>query len=125
MSRSLIVIAALLLGSPLTIGVEAQSVVTFGVVIDGPSSYNTSFRTMLQNEIRDLLGGEFEILFSTIDGGGGLSTGGEFSLTDTIGHPDAVPGVLSGGEFSIDGGIWINAEKDDSIFRDGFEQVSK
>ena len=70
-------------------------------------------------------GGEFEILFSTINGGGGLSTGGEFSLSDTIGQPDAGPSVLSGGEFSIESGIWVNAETDDSIFRDGFEQVSK
>ena len=66
-------------------------------------------------------GGEFEILFSTIGGGGGLSTGGEFSLSDAIGQPDAAPDVLSGGEFSIDGGIWVSAEIDDSIFRDGFE----
>ncbi len=63
MSRSLTVIAALLFGSPLTIRVEAQSVVTFGVVIDGPSSYNTSFLTLLQTEVRDLLGGEFDVRF--------------------------------------------------------------
>lgn len=69
-------------------------------------------------------GGEFEILFSTI-GGGGLSTGGEFSLSDTIGQPDAGPSVLSGGEFSIEGGFWANVEIDDSVFRDGFEQVFK
>jgi outer membrane protein TolC len=63
MSRSLTVIAALLIGSLLPIRAAAQRVVTFGVVIDGPSFYNTSFRTLLQNEIRDLLGSEFDVRF--------------------------------------------------------------
>jgi hypothetical protein len=40
----------------------------------------------------------------TIDGGGGVSTGGEYSLSGTIGQPDA--GVMSGGKFSLIGGFW-------------------
>ncbi len=63
MSRSLTVIAALLIGSLLPIRAAAQRVVTFGVVIDGPSFYNDSFRTLLRNEIRDLLGSEFDSRF--------------------------------------------------------------
>jgi hypothetical protein len=42
--------------------------------------------------------------WSTIDGGGGTSTGGVFSVTGTIGQPDA--GKISGGSYSIDGGFW-------------------
>ncbi len=63
MSRSLTVTAALLIGSLLPIRAAAQRVVTFGVVIDGNSFYNASFRPLLQNEIRDLLGGEFDVRF--------------------------------------------------------------
>ncbi|MBI5387261.1 MAG: hypothetical protein HZA90_21550 [Verrucomicrobia bacterium] len=40
----------------------------------------------------------------TLDGGGGTSTNGGFTLTGTIGQPDA--GVLSGGGFTLQGGFW-------------------
>jgi hypothetical protein len=46
----------------------------------------------------------FEIRWSTIDGGGGTSTGGAFSISGTIGQPDA--GTLSGGVFEVRGGYW-------------------
>ncbi len=50
-------------------------------------------------------GGQFDLSWSTIDGGGGTSAGGQFSLTGTIGQPDA--GVtLTGGQFSLTGGFW-------------------
>ena len=48
--------------------------------------------------------GGFELVSSTIDGGGGTSTGGDFSLTGTIGQPDA--GASTGGSFSMEGGFW-------------------
>ena len=40
----------------------------------------------------------------TIDGGGGTSTGGVYSISGTIGQPDA--GKMSGGSYMIDGGFW-------------------
>lgn len=43
----------------------------------------------------------------TVDGGGGTSTGGVYSLSGTIGQPDA--GVLSGGTFTLTGGFWAGA----------------
>lgn len=46
----------------------------------------------------------YSIDWFTIDGGGGSSTGGVYSVTGTIGQPDA--GKLSGGNFSLDGGFW-------------------
>ena len=64
-------------------------------------------------------GGEFEITSSTIDSGGGTSAGGEFSLSGTIGQPDATGNVSSGGDFLLSGGFWANAV--DRIFGDGFE----
>lgn len=47
---------------------------------------------------------QFVIDWSTIDGGGGTSTGGEFSLSGTAGQPDA--GTLTGGNFELVGGFW-------------------
>ncbi len=46
----------------------------------------------------------YAIDWSTIDGGGGTSTGGVYSVSGTIGQPDA--GHMSGGNYSIDGGFW-------------------
>jgi hypothetical protein len=40
----------------------------------------------------------------TIDGGGGASAGGSFSLTGSVGQPDA--GAMAGGAFSLQGGFW-------------------
>src|SRR2546427_8428772 len=49
-------------------------------------------------------GQNFSIDWFTIDGGGGTSTGGVYSVSGTIGQPDA--GHMSGGNFPIDGGFW-------------------
>ena len=46
----------------------------------------------------------YNIDWSTIDGGGGTSTNGQYSLTGTIGQPDA--GAMSGGNFTLQGGFW-------------------
>jgi hypothetical protein len=46
----------------------------------------------------------YAIDWYTIDGGGGTSTGGVYSVSGTIGQPDA--GHMSGGNFTIDGGFW-------------------
>src|SRR6266446_6003750 len=46
----------------------------------------------------------YSIDWFTIDGGGGTSTGGVYTVSGTIGQPDA--GHMSGGNFTIDGGFW-------------------
>jgi len=67
-------------------------------------------------------GGNFEIKKSTIDGGGGLSTGGIFSLNGTVGQVEAVDKV-TGGVFSLTGGFWAQASvNNDIIFKNSFEQ---
>jgi hypothetical protein len=48
----------------------------------------------------------FTIDWFTIDGGGGTSTGGVYSLNGTIGQPDANAQPLTGGNFSLVGGFW-------------------
>jgi hypothetical protein len=50
-------------------------------------------------------GGPFDLSWSTIDGGGGTSAGGQFTLTGTIGQPDASV-TLTGGQFNLTGGFW-------------------
>jgi hypothetical protein len=52
-----------------------------------------------------LMAQPFEINWSTIDGGGGTSTGGVYSVSGTIGQPDA-SGTMTGGNFSLTGGFW-------------------
>ncbi len=48
--------------------------------------------------------GQFAIDWSTIDGGGGTSTGGVYSVSGTTGQPDA--GTISGGSYTLTGGFW-------------------
>lgn len=47
----------------------------------------------------------FAIDRHTIAGGGGTSTNAQFSISGTVGQPDAGP-HLSGGQFAVDGGLW-------------------
>lgn len=48
-------------------------------------------------------GADYKIDWSTIDGGGGTSTGGDFTLVGTIGQPEA--GASSGGDYELLGGF--------------------
>jgi hypothetical protein len=48
---------------------------------------------------------QYAIPWHTIDGGGGTSTGGVYSVSGTIGQPDA--GVtMTNGQYSVTGGFW-------------------
>jgi hypothetical protein len=47
----------------------------------------------------------YSIDWFTIDGGGGTSTGGVYSVSGTIGQPDA-GGPMTGGQYSLIGGFW-------------------
>ena len=47
---------------------------------------------------------QYSVDWSTIDGGGGASTGGVYTVTGTIGQPDA--GTMSGGNYTLQGGFW-------------------
>ncbi len=48
---------------------------------------------------------QYSINWSTIDGGGGTSSGGQYSLRGTIGQHDA-GGPMNGGNYSLTGGFW-------------------
>jgi hypothetical protein len=49
-------------------------------------------------------GSQFELSWSTIDGGGGTSSGGPYVLTGTIGQPDAA--YSAGDQYELLGGFW-------------------
>lgn len=49
----------------------------------------------------------FSIPWWTVDGGGGVSSGGAYTLSGTVGQPDA--GLHSGGVYTLDGGYWGGA----------------
>ena len=46
----------------------------------------------------------YSLDWSTVDGGGGTSTGGVYVVSGTIGQPDA--GTMSGGAYTLVGGFW-------------------
>jgi hypothetical protein len=47
----------------------------------------------------------YSIDWYKISGGGGTSTGSVYSVSGTIGQPDA-SGAMSGGNYSVTGGFW-------------------
>jgi len=49
--------------------------------------------------------GQYSIDWFTIDGGGGGSSGGSYSLNGTVGQHDA-SGPITGGNYSLRGGFW-------------------
>jgi hypothetical protein len=48
----------------------------------------------------------YSIDWHTIDGGGGTSKGGVYSVSGTIGQPDA-GGPMTNGQFSVTRGFWV------------------
>ena len=48
-------------------------------------------------------GGNYDLTWSSIDGGGGTATGGPYALIGTIGQADA--GSQSGGSYTLAGGF--------------------
>lgn len=51
-----------------------------------------------------MTGGPYQLTWSTVDGGGGVSSGGPYTLVGTIGQPDAA--YSSGGDYELLGGFW-------------------
>src|SRR3954466_12632287 len=60
--------------------------------------------TLLALFLAKLQAQSYSIDWFSIDGGGGTSTGGVYSVSGTIGQADA--GHMTGGNFSLDGGLW-------------------
>lgn len=54
-----------------------------------------------------VLSSDYDLTWHTIDGGGGTSPGGGYTLSGTIGQPDA--GAMSGGDFVLAGGFWTGS----------------
>jgi hypothetical protein len=59
---------------------------------------------LLMTPVASSASGQYELSWYTIDGGGGRSTGGPYTLTGTIGQPDAA--YSKGGNFELLGGFW-------------------
>jgi hypothetical protein len=55
-------------------------------------------------------GDGYDLSWWTVDGGGGSSSGGPYTLSGTVGQPDA--GVLSGGTYALAGGFRPGAISD-------------
>ena len=64
--------------------------------------------------------GEFDLAWHTIDGGGGTSAGGSFTLSGTIGQSDAnsFSTPVSGGVFTLVGGFWPAGRQQCSLLGD-------
>ena len=50
----------------------------------------------------------FSLDWWTVDGGGGTSQGGGYTVSGTIGQPDTSP-LMRGGDYEVVGGFWGGA----------------
>lgn len=68
---------------------------------------------------------QYRVDHHSIDGGGGLSLGGGYSIRGTLGQPDADPMQPSvGASYAVTGGFWalpVAPLIGDVLFRNGFE----
>lgn len=55
----------------------------------------------------DAMSGGFQVNWFNVDGGGGASSGGDYSIGGTAGQTDA--GTLSGGDYTVSGGLWASS----------------
>lgn len=63
-------------------------------------------------------GGGYELTWSSVDGGGGTSSGPDLMVSGTIGQPDTA--TSSGGDYVLVAGFWAGLFTIE-IFADGFE----
>jgi hypothetical protein len=56
-------------------------------------------------QLSTALAQNYSIDWYKVAGGGGTSTNGQFSVTGSIGQPDA-SGAMQGGNYSVTGGFW-------------------
>lgn len=64
--------------------------------------------------------GGFDVPRYTIDSGGGTSSSGDYSITGTVGQPEADADSASGGSYQVSGGFWGRGDSG-YLFSDGFE----
>ena len=69
--------------------------------------------------VAQLSGGDFEIIETTIQTGGGTSSDSEYELTGTIAQPNANVQKSTVNEYTLSGGFW--KQKPIAIFSNGFE----
>lgn len=78
------------------------------------ANYSTKFKLTLAitaltlfwaaNTLLAQTGGEYDLSWFTVDGGGEASNQNGYTLTGTVGQPDV--GVMSGGAYTLAGGFW-------------------
>ena len=56
----------------------------------------------------------YDLSWWTVDGGGGSSTAGSYTLSGTAGQPD--PSVLAGGSYTLTGGFWSAASQGQLLY---------
>lgn len=60
---------------------------------------------MLLLAVSAFAAGGYDLSWWTVDGGGGISSGSGYTLTGTLGQPDA-GALASGGGYALAGGFW-------------------
>jgi hypothetical protein len=73
------------------------------------SAQSTGASTQLSTGASTRLGADYDLSWWTVDGGGGTAGAGVYTLSGTVGQPDAGP-ALEAGAHTLTGGFWYGAE---------------
>lgn len=68
-------------------------------------AFSLAVALLLASTVLAQTGGNFDLSWWTVDGGGEMVSGGSFSLTGTVGQPEPGP-TLSSGSLSLTSGFW-------------------
>ena len=60
---------------------------------------------LLSSPVLAQTGGDYDLSWNSVDGGGAKSTGGTYTLTGHTGQCDAGP-AQAGGDYTLAGGFW-------------------
>ncbi len=114
--RSIVAISRATAG--LVVGLVLAATQALGA--DGPLSTGRASHDAAQSVAGTKLLAPYALSWWSVDGGGGVSTGGGFVITAAIGQPDT--GSSGGCGAALRGGLWSGAAPCDTpLFCDGFE----
>jgi hypothetical protein len=69
---------------------------------------------VITSDLRAQSGSGYDLSWSTVDGGGGESSGGVYAVVGTIGQAET--GVMSGGSYTLRSGFWPGAAVEYKVY---------
>ncbi len=93
---------------------ETANTVESGARRDGLALLAVAIALVVVSIVSAQAGVGYDLTWSALEGGGGVSAGSGYSLGGAVGRPDA--GQMSGGVYSLIGGFWPGAAVQHQVY---------